>query len=398
MLDELRKLYSEIHVKILTLIILMVTIVVPIVSIRSFNAIESADSSNIIKGTEAVRIIKDRYEDYKGELSIDTLNRVLNYYQSEPSEDLAYVDSSIRYPGIISILMDAYSSIIPGEGIHLNDLKNADDFYSRNTVQIMGFLNHSNDTYEPWEKDVILEKAESIETPFNIDFSRQWVFAYKLLSVIFIMIFLSAIIIGSRIFSYEKEKNMDLILATMSNKQLINIGKNKVLALLTFLTIKYAISITVLSIIFFSTTGLSAWSSQIQIEYFTSIYNLTLGSAYLLFIFMGWISTIAIGVLVAAVDAFTQKSYSTLVIGFIIVFSPLIITRLNAIPTFVKRFFQIQPVNGLLVEKSISSFQIYNVILFNILTTTAIIVNAILLLIVGMLIVPRLFSIRIKNR
>ena len=338
MLDELRKIWSEFYVKMLVLIILIVSMAAAIVPIRSFSAMESAESTNMFKGKDAVRVLKEQYENSKGQLSTDKINAVLRYYQSIPSQDLAYVESTIQYPGIINLLLDAYLSVNTDESTNLYKLKDADDFYNRNTVQITAVLNHSTNTYQPWEKDIVLEKAESIEKPFKMDFSRQWVFAYRLLTLVFIVIAISAIIIGSRIFSYEKEKNMDMILVTISNKKLRNIARNKVFALLTFLTIEFLISMIILTVIFFSVTGFSAWSSQIQIEYFTSVYKLTFGSAYLLFIFMGWISIMTIGVLVGTINALTQKSYSSLVIGFTFVFIPLIITRLGSIPVSVKVF------------------------------------------------------------
>ncbi|MDR7870352.1 MAG: hypothetical protein RIN55_05800 [Tissierellaceae bacterium] len=397
MLDELRKFRNDLSTKILFLIIILVSIAVSIAPIKSFSAIESVDSANIIKGRPAINILKVRYENIKGELSIHKINEVLSYYKSIPDTDTAYIESNIKYPGIISLLSDAYSTGDTSETQNLNKIEDANDFYDRNVIKIASILENSHNEYRTWEEDAIIEKAKSIDTPFIIDFSKQWVNAYKSLTVVFVFISLSGVLIGSRLFSYEKEKNMDIILSTLGKRKIQNIGRNKVLALLTFLSIELVISALIVSIIIFSTTGINAWLNQIQFAYFTSIYNLTFGGAYLLFIFMAWISLMAIGALVAAINSLVQKSYPSLVIGFIVVFSPLLAIRISSLPLSIRKFMSIQPINGFSTVRNLLSLQMFDFIFTKCLTTTAIIFCSFIIFIFCKSIAPKLFSLRIKN-
>ncbi|WP_353095636.1 hypothetical protein [Tissierella praeacuta] len=355
MLSELKKFWNELHVKILVLLAILVSIA----PIRSFSVIESPNSINRIKGRAAIHVMRERYKNSKGELSINKIKEVLSYLQSIPSPELAYLESDIKYPGIINLLSYAYSPSNPEERANLHTMKNVDDFYNRNIIKIEDTLNNSPNDYKLWEKDAILKRAETIEKPFVINFSRQWVEVYKSLAILFIIISISAIVVGSRLFSYEKEKNMDIILVTFGSKKLQSIGRNKIFALLTFLTIEFLVSVLIVSIIVFSATGIDGWSSQIQIEFFTSIYNLTFGGVYLLFLFMGWISIIAIGTLVATINAFMQKSYASLVIGFLMVFLPLVIIRFDSIPISVRKFLKVQPINGFMTIRNITSLQMF---------------------------------------
>ena len=397
MVDELKKFWSEFHVKVLVLIVILVSIGVSIAPIKSFSIMESPDSTNRIKGKAAIKIQKERYENSKGELSISKINEVLGYLQSIPSPELAYMESNIKYPGIVSLLSYAYSSIDSDERVNLNTIENGDDFYNRYIIKIEDILNSSPNDYKSWEKDVILKKAESVEKPFIMDFSRQWIDVYKSLNILFIVISISAIVVGSKLFSYEKEKKMDMILVTFGEKGSQDIGRNKIVALLTFLTIEFLISVLIVSIIVFSVTGIDGWSSQIQIEFFTSIYDLTFGNVYLLFLFMGWICIMAIGILVATINAIMQKSYASLVVGFLVTFLPLVIVRLDSIPISLKRFLMIQPINGFMIIENISSLHIFKFFNIKILTTTAIIFYSFIILIVCVLIAPRLFSLGIKD-
>lgn len=397
MKGELKKIFSEIHIRILILVIIILTIITPIMSLRSYDIVESAESTNTIKGKKAVRIMQERYSNTKGELHISKINQVLKYYQSIDSEDAAYAYADIKYPGPMNLLTKAYQPVNSSNDINLYQLENANDFYRQNIVQNKKLVENAANEYREWEKALIIKKSESIKKPFILDSSGYWVIAYKALSMLFLILAISAIITGTRVFAYEKEKKMDLILSTFRKSKLVKIGKNKIFALCSFLTGQYLISVTLFTIIFFSSIGFHAWSSQIQLEYFNSIYQLTFGGAYLLFIFIGWLCILTIGTLVSTINAFTQKALISLILGVIIVFIPLIITKLGAFPIFIKKFLQLQPVNGLLTEKCISSLQIYRFPFLDVLTTTAIIVYACILLIICFLIAPRLFRVRLNK-
>ncbi|WP_242844586.1 hypothetical protein [Clostridium novyi] len=175
------------------------------------------------------------------------------------------------------------------------------------------------------------------------------------------------------------------------------IGINKIKALITFLTVELLISVSIISVMMFSNTGISAWNSQIQIKYFTSIYNLTFGQAYLLIIFTGWVSIIAIGMFTATLNAYKQKSYTTLFLGVIITFIPMIAVKLDMFPVIITKFFKMQPINAFSIIGNLESLQIFNFIFFHALTMTAIIVNAMIILGICIFISPRLFIPKIKN-
>lgn len=397
MLNELKKFTSEFYIKILILVVILVSIAVSIAPIKSFSEMKSIDNTNYIQGKAAIHLTKERYNNSKGILTTDKLNKVLKYYKSMPAGNAAYIKTDIKYPGIFSLIDTAYTVSDTKEGDKFHKLNNANDFYNRNIKLITKKLNDSENTYETWEKNIIFEKAKTIDKPFIIDFSNQWVKVCPSLTICFMIIAISAIVIGSRLFSYEKDKNMDILLVSLGDRTLRNIGTNKIKALLTFLTVEFLVSVLIISIVVFSNTGISAWNSQIQIKYFTSIYHLTFGQAYLLSVFTGWISIIAIGTFVAALNAFTQKSYITLVIGFLVTFIPTIIVRLNMFPVIITKFFKIQPINGFFIRRNLISLQVFKFLFFHTLTITAIIITSIIILGICIFISPRLFSKRIKN-
>ncbi len=378
MVFELRKLWSELHIKLIVLLISIISVFTALAPVFTFQALDSAESTQVHKGKEAIALTKERYEAVKGDLTPRKLKKALNFYQSIPSEDMAYVESSIKYPGVSDLLLDAYP-----DGLY--QVKNVKDFYRRNTAEIKKLVEQSENAYAPWEKEIILEKAKAIQTPFRIDFSKQWVLLFRSLTIVFFALALSAIMAGSRLFSYEKERNMDLILTSINRKKLKAMNKNKILALLSFLTGEYFLSMLLLSVIFFSFAGFTAWHCQIQIEYFTSMAHLSFLGAYLLLLFLGWLCLMTIGILSAAVNALLHKAYPSLLTAGLLVFLPLLIGRFPALPASIGKFFQAQPANGFLTEKLLSSFHIYKVF-FSQGLSTAIVINALFLLVICSLI------------
>lgn len=396
MLNEMKKITRDIAVKVLFLIIIILSVGISIFSINSASSQESLDSSERINGKDAINLQKTEFLKTKGEITTDKVNEVINYYKKIQGADEAYMKTNFEFPGTFEIVSDAYTKGIFTDSENLRNLENGDDFYNRNAIKIKSILDESNNKYKDFEKQEILKRAEEVSKPFNMDYSEQWTYIFKAFTLVFIVISLSAVFIGSKLFSYEKEKNMDLILVTLGDKKVKNIGKNKVIAMLSFLTIEFIVSVLIISLIIFSSAGFTALTSQVQIKYFTSIMNLNFGTAYLLSIFTGWLCIMAVGVLVATINSFIQRNYKTLVVGFITVFIPIIVSRVNSLPLTFKKFMMLNPINGVMVEQNINSLNIFN---FGIKVPlqTGIIIFAVVILIIGILVSPKIFNKNIRD-
>lgn len=392
MRNELRKIWSERHVKLLAVVVILVSVVFANLLLNSFSFMP-AINEKIIEGREALRREKASQQNVRGVLSLKKLNAALAHYQSIKDETTAYLEDTIKYPVVSDVLYLAYTD----QGSALYRLKNADDFYQRNVVQIREQLKQSPQSYAAWEKPVVLKRAQKLDKPYRISFYEHWLDISSAFAFIFIVIALSAMVIGSRLFSYEKDKRMDLILAAAGPRRLRKIGRAKTAALLTLLSLEYLAGMLAFLVSYFSVTGFSGWTSQIQLYYFTSIYDLTFGEAYLLTLFIGWLGVLAIGAFVAALNAFTEKSLSSLILGVLLVLLPLAGGRIKALPLAVRKFFQMQPIQGFFMKQNLFSLQIYKFLSINVLTTTAIIICSLLLLAVCVFLMPRLFAARIKK-
>ncbi len=396
MLSELNKICSQVHIKLLIIIALLVSIIIPIFLVGRFSTNVAIDSVDKVEGKEAIKILKERYNNSNGELTEEKLNEVLFYYKMFGNEEIAILNTSVEYPGITNLLLDAYTSLNPNENISLFSLENANKFYDRNVIILLDVLDRAVNKYKPWEEEIIIEKAKGINNPYYVEFSKQWVFIFKLMSILSFMLGGIAIISGANLFSYEKEKNMELILITLNKRSLKDIARNKLKAFFSFLTILYIGSITISSTIFLSQVGVSAFNSPIQLEYFSSIYNITFGEAYFMCIFIGLISVLAVGTIVALINMCSQKRETSLFLTTVFVFVPLIIVKLSTMPITIKRFFLVQPANGLSADRVLRSLNIFKIINFDILSAGAVVLCSIGVVIIGVFIMPNLFKSKLK--
>lgn len=396
MLNELKKITSRFYFKILFVLVIIVSIITGFAAVRSFSELESLSSTNYLKGKSAINMIKQNYDNSRGVLTTDKLNEVLKYYKSIPNSDEAYIKASAKYPGIFPLIANLYPTDEADPSKQFKNMNNMNNFYERDKEIINQKLSESENMYEPWEKEIILDKANNITKPFNIEFSGQWNKLYSSLTICFIVIAISAVVLGSNIFSYEKDKNMDLLLVSLGDKSLKRIARNKVKSLIALLTIEVLISVLVTSLVVFNNTGIDSWNNQIQIENLTSIYKLSFGQAYLLSIFAGWIGVIAIGLFVSLLNAFIEKSYITLIIGVIIEFMPIIISKAKILPIIITKFLKAQPINSFFIRDNLMSLQVFKILGINTLTITATIITSLVILFICMLVSPNIFARRLK--
>lgn len=394
---ELKKYMGELYVKVIIFVFVISPVIIAILSVKSFSTVKSVEDSQLLRGTEAISKEQERYQNVRGVLNQEKLNEALSYYQSILPEDVAYVELGIKYPGIVDLLYDAYTNVYGEGNQNLYNLKNANNFYSQNTEQIEKIFEQQPQEYNELEQRIALSRAKKVRKPFYIEFSRQWKIAIKNIGILLLLYSIAIILIGTKSFAYEKEKNMELILATLDTKKLYTMGRQKIKTFLLFISVMYLVMIAIYSVVYFFMTGFSGWKSPVQIEYFTIIYNMTFLQAYLLIIFIGWICSMAIGMVIVVLNSFLQSVYSTLAVGFLLIYSPLIISKFSIVPNGLKRFMRLQPVNALMTEKLLVSLHSQKFLSISIPEGVLLLICSIFIIGISVIVVPKFFSFRINR-
>ena len=381
---EIKKMCAGKYNKIIWSILLIATIFLGIMPARTVSIQEDINGSNMVKGRKAIQLEQERYKNSEGELTLEKISSFIGKIKEFPNDDAAYSTLSFEEPGMLKILSYAYSTP-DGSFMAAAKKTNGKDFYEKNQDQINDLIKNNKDNYRDEEKQIIIEKANSLKTPYYLTYAKQWSLLHKSFSLLYMIIALSLIIQTSSVFSYEKEICMDRILVSSVRKrgQIVN---NKIKAVVSFIAIQWLISSIILIAIFGFNFGFSGFFSQIQIEYFTSIYNLTFGKTLIMEIFLGFVTLISISLLTMVINYFNKNTFKTLLISIAIVFIPLIVLRFPGLSNSLRRFIETLPIFGGNIYKNLLTLNIYNIFNISVLRTSKIFFNTVVLIVLELLV------------
>ncbi|MCY6959779.1 hypothetical protein [Clostridium brassicae] len=401
MFYEMKKFYKTTAVLISFVLALLFAICMPILFIHQYTSCDySTGEEVIISGLKGLKYQKKQLEKVSGNLSTDKLNKALTFYKEQPKGNKAYFKMEDKYPKILSLLTDAYTPY--GENtFDVTRISNANDFYTRNIERVkekMDLL--GNGFISTNEREEVLNKADNISKPYSLEFVDQWTILIKSLLFVYIVIILSAILISNRLFSFEKENNMDIILNSAGRKKLISIGFQKNLAMITYLSLEFILCTAITTSIVFGTIGITGWNSQIQIlpQFFTFIYNWSIGEMFIYYLIIAWICILSIAFIGALINSMIQETYTSLIISSFLMISPIFLRSSSLVSIAIQRYIYVQPINGISPLYFIDNLFIYQLGSSKVLSSCIIMVIAIIYFIIGIIFSPILFSRRINKK
>lgn len=354
---EFIKIFRQVHVKVIFLIVILLSAVLGAVGAGSFSSHKDAGGSTYLKGKAAFANEREKYQLVSGDITIEKLNEVLRYVQSCSDEWSAYSEGNDVYPGIMQMLEQAYVTL---DGhFPLFEVTSADDFYERNKVQIQMQIEDMGFNLSDREIEDILAWSEKIEKPFKNEMALPWRRFYTSFQFVLLLNFLTVIIYASNLYSYEKTQRMDLILGTMGNQSIYKIVFDKAKALACLVGGQYLASMAAVCAIYFGISGPIAWESQIQTLYFTSILPLTYRELFFVACSSGIIACLGTAFFSAALNARLRRSMPALTIGIIVTFLPLLLRNFTMLPIGIQNLIEVLPVNAALAENTVQSLLLY---------------------------------------
>lgn len=401
MLNEIRKFYKSPAVMILFVMAMLLSALMPIFFINDYESYDYAIGEEIaITGLAGFENSRKNIQKISGLLSIEKLNDALTLYKSSPKGESAYFAIEEEYPGIYFLLRQAYIPYTGSSEFQVSQLANVNDFYDRNVKKVEEKIEvFGMETLSEAEKKEALKRAAEIEKPYNFEFVEQWPVLIKSLFIVYFVIVFSAIIIANQLFSFEKEQNMDIILNAAGKKKLISIGFKKLVGMLAYLTVEFLICSMIVSSIVFAFLGSSGWHSQIQIlpDFFTIIYNLSIGELYLYSLLIALVTILCIASVSALINATFQKTYTSLIVSSLLIIPPMFLRNSEYLTIGLKKFLTILPINGINLFSFIDSLFSYKLFDFRILTSTAIILFAVVCSVICIAITPFVFKKRMTR-
>lgn len=189
---------------------------------------------------------------------------------------------------------------------------------------------------------------------------------------------------------------MNIVLSGLITSRTRKVGQSKAFALGIFITGIFFVSMIISLSLFFANTGFDAWGSNVQLRYITSLYNFTFGGVYLIFMCVGWLSVVSIGLVSFLLGLVLRKTNLALVIMMLLFIVPSILIKIGIVGEGIRKILLLQPLNAFLVEKNILSFHVYNLGVVEVLTANGTIILAILVSVISFVFIPKLFSRNIR--
>lgn len=387
---EIKKIFNKTDVLILLAILIMLSILSPILTVRNYETFD--ENGTIISGRQGVNYDKKIRKDIKI-LDEGVFNDALKLFH-QYTEDEAYGKVETKYPGIMALLIRAYSPPFNYDIKNLKIVNNADDFYKKRISIVEKTLNMSYPykMFEQWEKTDIINKAESLKTPLKYGYFDGWKRLFENCQMVIIGVLVLAIVSSSQVFTYEKEIGMWEILQAFPERILRKNTQKKIISIFFIIFCVYT-SLIAFMFLYFSFIFKLDYGIPIQADasYFLSLYTFTFESAFLMQYFMGLLSILAITVMSLCINRFCAKSVTSLILSTIVVGTPFVLSQLLFLPLIMRKIFSICPINGVMLSMNLVSEQYYNWIGVHILKIPSICIFNIFIIVLG------LFLLQMKN-
>ncbi len=333
MIDELRKFNRTPTSLLIYVFAIACSMLVPLFFIFTSVNYNYSTGEEIEKlGLEGIEDRKDDLEKVRGEITVSKLNSALNLYKSFENTSDGFYAIEGAYPDFYFLLYEAYAPYAEEEMVSftLGEVASADDFYNRPVNKIKSKINaFGRQNLNEDEIEFMLSKAENLSKPYQFEYNDQYAYLIQSLIAVFAIILFVSILISSQIFSFEKEKTMDIILHSLGEKKLRLIGLKKIGAVILYTTSLYIVCVIVISLIIFIFVGTLGWNTQIQVMpmFFSIPYNWTFGELYLHIIILAGICSITISMIGVLINSILQNTYTTIIITSIFVILPFILVK-----------------------------------------------------------------------
>ena len=395
---EIKKIKGNFTYRISLLLLVALVLGVSFASIRSDSYIVDISSSSRIKGIRASKMWEKEYEEASSsELTVDYIQDALNRYATYSDTMKGEFYLRKEYPGVIDILTKVYGnyedSLNDINGLEINEVKN---FYDRNNQVLKSYMEEKG--FNQAKVDKVLRNLGKIKTPYTLSYVKPWINLWKAMTVVDYFLCLMAIVLSSRLFSLEKEQEMDALLSTRESTASLSIGRSKITAICLTVTQLYLLANLALLLIKIFTTGLSGMESPVQIEYVFSIYPMNFLMATFWNLFVGWLSIIFVAILGGWINLLTMNTTTSFAISAVAIFIPLVLGKiLGELKGPISRLIGILPINNLNFIKNIRSLPIFNFLGIPLSSVALGLIIGILVFIISFVVLPQLFKDRLKK-
>lgn len=283
-------------------------------------------------------VIDRAWATYKGAASEGTDGRVLASEYAYPSVLLKYA----RY--VYDKLPDQITDV--------------SQFFEKRTQKILTDAAQSGQ-YSESELQQLEELAQATSGPFKNGEGSIWK-TYFLESTLGGILFAAiAILTGAGFFWEDHKVGMDRVLASVGTRKLQRYAFRRIMAGILFLTVSYTVNLFVMTALLWRKVKYMYLDSPVIIAEYGSVYTDSIRSFYVKAALGGLISILVAYLISCLVNLCAKDRIRTLTVTAIIYFAPAVGVALKHIPAGLSRVAAVQPVMGIMYNKSLLSYHFY---------------------------------------
>lgn len=332
-LFEIKKILSRTGSKVGILVLLVTLAVTGYFAVTYGTYVDEKGDAHT--GIKAVRDLYEKKSEWKGLVTEEYLREVIRennaineVYPYDPSDpvtsDMGYSRSQ-GFEDIQTMINSAFGEFRSYDYFRIDSVTEDEvgKLYENRIQNVKTWLSsdEAKDQFSEAEKAYIIDRYETLKTPFYYEPMDGWRAALEYVITIIMMTMLVLSFFVSGIFSGEFQWKADSIF--FSTKYGRNKGTlSKIAAGLIVVTVVYWIMILLYSLVVFSVYGTSGANCVIQtgLAGWKSLYHMTYFQEYLLVIVGGYVGVLFILLLSMLVSAGTHATVVAVTIPFIMIF------------------------------------------------------------------------------
>lgn len=367
---ELKKIFGRTGGK-LALLVLAIGIAVICYS-ATLSVSYTDENGDSHTGPAAARELRDLKNEWAGPIDEAALLRAAEEnqriiasddYNSEDiqRQNIAYHDMQ-GFEAIRSLVAGTYDGFNEYNYYRLNTLtpEEAGELYERRINNLKEWLARPDISFSSAEEDYLVEHYEAMETPLVYEYNDGWeALRYYSPTLVTFLVFLIVFLV-SGIFPCEQRWKSDAIFFSTARGRRKAV-RAKIACGLVTTTVLYWLAILIYTIVLLLILGADGADGAYQLLKWKAFYNITIGQAYALIIFGGYVGTLFLALLAMLTSALTRSQVVAVIVPYVVVlaanFAKSILSSLEVLPNILG----LLPDQLLQLSQVLGDFNLYNI-------------------------------------
>lgn len=348
---EMKKLLQT-KISLLVLVILIISgILGYFAGVHSYRWGDKAEVKGVRAANQIYNVIQKN-----SVLTAEVLEKGQEEYRADYQKygaDMAMIRSDNRFPNMAL----SYSYFVYNQP--LDQVAHIENFYHDRTERIVGKAREDAKPYSSKELVKIRKFAQQTSMPIKLGDGAAWNNYFNVSTCINILFSILAVMIGTNLYSEEKNCCMDRILSSIGKKKFIRFICQKIGAEMIVISSSYAVCMLIMNIGYWRRLKFMYLKSSVQIAFVGTLYQGTIGTYFAKTVLGGLLSILMACLLANLFNLITGNRMKSFVLAAVFYYIPVLLNAMNKFSAAADRISSIQPVQGLFVKASLKSYHIY---------------------------------------